>query len=107
MENLQAFPLFDTADEEDDSEKDAYDKHQLDKKWHWCGYRLYANIIPVRLILVVLTTLCFTGKYFNDQCVELDDGSSVSKNVYLPLEPGLSFMSFIFGPIPSVYPVPT
>merc|ERR1712113_921587 len=59
VEKLEAFPLFETADEEDDTEKDAYDKHQLDKQWNWLSAKLWLTILPIRFLGMILTTSFF------------------------------------------------
>lgn len=103
LEHLERFPLFETSDEEDDSEKDAWDKHQEDKQWSLKGLFLVA--FPFRLCYMLFLTSFFILKYYIEQCVRTADGSWISKDVHLPLREQLPVLSFIFGPWPGMFPV--
>jgi len=105
--NLEPFEIFCLADEEDDTEKDAYDKHQLDKNWSICSLSLWTYIIPNRLILICMTTAFFVCKYYLEHCVRQEDGSMISSPIYLPKSETLSFLTFLSGPIPGLFKVET
>jgi hypothetical protein len=107
LDNLESFALFDTADEEDDTEKDCFEKHQLDKRWGIFSPELYITVFPVKLCGILGTTVFFIAKYYIEHCKHEGDGSWVSQAVVLPADSILPFPSFIFGPFPLLFPVET
>lgn len=105
--NLEPFEMFSLTDEEDDTERDAYEKHQRDKAWNLCSLELWTYIIPNRLIMITCTTAFFIVKYYIEHCDRGADGSWVSRPVYLPINEHLSFLSFVCGPFPELFSVET
>jgi len=101
--NLEPFALFSISDEEDDTEKEAYDKHQLDK--HWQFFHLLGYIVPNRLIMILLFTAVFVTKYYVEHCNRTDDGSWVSKPIHLPISEEFPFWAWILGPMPVISPL--
>jgi len=105
--NTQAFEFVCVADEEDDSEQDAYNKHQVDKIWNICSLELWCYMIPMRLFQIMGVTGFFIGKYYLEHCQQTSDGSWVSLDVHLPTSGGLDFFTFLSGPIPGINKVST
>lgn len=106
VENLEPWELFSLKDEEDDTEKDAYDKHQLDKSWHIL--KLLEYVFPQRLAMILGFTALFIWKYYEEHCDRQADGSWVSKSLHLPSDgENLPFLSFLLGPIPMAAPLKT
>merc|ERR1719253_814993 len=99
---LEAFQMVRIDDEEDDSEQDAYDKHQRDKQWTICSLSLWCFIIPHRLIHILAVTTFFVGKYYFEFCTHTEDGSWVSIPVRLPRSEALDIWTFLFSPIPGM-----
>lgn len=106
VEHLEPFPLFETADEEDDTEEDAFAKHQLDKdKLNIFSVSLWLHVFPLRFLGIVIVTAFFICKYYSEHCITESDGSLYSKPVLAPLSDSLAFLSFLFDPIPHFYSV--
>jgi len=82
--HLEPYELHSTRDEEDDTEQDAYNKHQIEKAWSIFGCEMWSFIIPWRLIYIVGTTAFFVIKYYLEHCSYQEDGSLVSESIYLP-----------------------
>lgn len=104
---LEPLALCEINDEENDSEKDSYEKHQRDKIFSFCSPQLLGFIFPWRLIYILSATGFFIGKYYCEHCIRTKDGSWVSRPLYYPESDSLSFLSFLFGPLPDFFPVPT
>eukprot|EP00439_Symbiodinium_sp_Y106_P082214 s279_g21.t1 len=88
---------------------DALQKSSLWKlrveNWHCWTPALWAALIPRRLLGMLAVTSFFVFKYYVEHCVHLDDGSWVSKPLRLPKESSLSILSFVFGPLPMLFPI--
>ncbi|CAE7554596.1 NITA [Symbiodinium natans] len=80
-------------------------QHQLARNWHCWSFSLWAALIPRRLLGMLAVTSFFVAKYYVEHCVHMDDGSWVSKPLRLPKESSLSILSFLFGPLPTLYPI--
>ncbi|CAE7938825.1 NITA, partial [Symbiodinium sp. KB8] len=80
-------------------------RHQLARNWHCWTPALWAALIPRRLLGMLAVTSFFVFKYYVEHCVHLDDGSWVSKPLRLPKESSLSILSFVFGPLPMLFPI--
>jgi len=103
---LEPWELFSLTDEEDDTEKDAYEKHQLDKRWS--PLKLLEYVFPNRLAMICGFTSVFMVKYYLEHCDRQDDGSWVSKSLHLPADgENLPFLAFLLGPIPMAIPLKT
>merc|ERR1719161_1940974 len=98
IEKLEPFPLFETSDEENDTEHEAYAKHQLDKQWSVYSPRLWASILPWRLIGPSVLVLGMMFKYYSQHCMRLGDGSFVATDLHLPSQGYLPFLTFLSGP---------
>jgi len=100
---LEPFPLYDAVGEENETEKESFDRHQVDKAFRIFGPYLLWNVMPFRLIAMVVFTYFFLTKYYLENCIHTEDGSWISKPVINP-DPGgkLPFSTFLFGPIPTV-----
>jgi hypothetical protein len=103
LDSLEPLPLFEAVDQE--SEKSIYERHQTERQWTCFTLNLYATIFPRRLGLMLFCTVFFQFKYFLEHCDKLEDGSWVGKELHLPVTDGLSFLSFLFGPFPNLFPV--
>jgi len=57
------------------------------------------------MILMGVVACFFMTKYYIESCQRMPDGSTVPKEVHKPVGDRLSFASFIFGPVPSLFPV--
>merc|ERR1712217_29392 len=106
LEKLQDYPLFDASAVADvETDRHAYDSHEADKDWNFRSPQLYAEIVPPRLIAAALITSFFIYKYYMQNCVRGPDGGYVSGPVRPPKSGTLSFLSFLFGPWPTLLPV--
>merc|ERR1711988_75679 len=84
VSHLEPFYSKSVADEEDDTDKEAYDKHQVTKSWRVCSRAFLEFLIPMRLIWITSATAFFVVKYYMEHCDRADDGSWVSADVFLP-----------------------
>merc|ERR1711862_1017447 len=91
VSHLEPYYTNSIADEEDDTEKEAWDKHQLTKNWSFCSCQFCELLVPWRLIAILWTTLFFVVKYYMEHCSRGEDGSWVSQDVFLPQADTLSF----------------
>ncbi|CAE7237323.1 PEPM [Symbiodinium sp. CCMP2592] len=80
-------------------------RQQLARNWHCWTPALWAALIPRRLLGMLAVSSFFVFKYYVEHCVHLDDGSWVSKPLRLPKESSLSILSFVFGPLPMLFPI--
>jgi len=83
MQNLEEMALFSTDTEEEETHQEVlarYNREELGQgRW-----RILGMIIPKRLLYILLIMSVFIFKYYHDNCEEDDDGSWVSKAMYLP-----------------------
>merc|ERR1712003_67930 len=107
VSQLAPFPLFETADEDDDTELDVLEKHMKDTKWTLFSGRLWWSIFPTKMFGMVFLTAFFVAKYYREHCVRGQDGSWVANTVYTPRSDTMSFITFLFGPFPNLFPVET
>jgi len=83
-----------------------YMMHQENRQWNLLSPRFYMLVFPVRMFAMISVLAFFLLKYYMEHCVHLPDGSFVGKDLHLPSTYTMSFFSFIFGPVPKVFPVP-
>merc|ERR1719240_1420968 len=85
--NLCDYPLFDPCEHEDDSDEDViqrYIAHELAPRWRISDIPKLTRIFPRRLLWCVLLSIFFIGEYYYSSCNRREDGSWVSKEMYLP-----------------------
>lgn len=104
-EQLEPYVWIDCADDENMLDKEAYDRHQIGKRFGCCACQLWIYILPHRLIMILLCTSFFIAKYYLEHCTRLEDGSVVSTTVRVPSTAHFSILSFLFGPFPEMFPV--
>jgi len=80
--------------------KDALNVHKADRHWNAFNPRFYSRAFPVRLFSIGAITGLFITKYYVESCRQRPDGSLVAKDVFLPRDDPLDWMSFFLGPIP-------
>lgn len=103
LDNLEPLPLYEVDVLESDHE--TWDRHQLNRQWHIFTPKMIDLAFPNRLFGIVIVTVFFQVKYYVEHCQQQADGSWVSTDLHLPLEDTLSIWSFIFGPIPGMFPI--
>jgi len=105
LENMEDYALFDAAEQSADSEKEAFQRHVKDTTWSLRSPELYAQLVPPRLVVMFLITSFFICKYYTENCASSPDGGLVSTAVHMPKSSQMSFLSFLFGPFPNLFPV--
>eukprot|EP00929_Paragymnodinium_shiwhaense_P066689 TRINITY_DN3347_c0_g2_i2.p1 TRINITY_DN3347_c0_g2~~TRINITY_DN3347_c0_g2_i2.p1 ORF type:complete len:158 (+),score=26.41 TRINITY_DN3347_c0_g2_i2:108-581(+) len=101
MENCEGYPLEDEGDAwikqpgPADPRKDTVLRKKAAAS-HW------SEAVPWRALLVVVLWIGNMWLYYNNNCMRAQDGSWVSKPVYLPETPEISWPSAFF---PSFFPV--
>merc|ERR1712139_162844 len=84
---------------------DAASKYEADLNWSVFSIGFYFRIIPFRLFSIGFISCFFITKYYVESCRQNPDGSLVAKDVYLPKSDELPIRSFLFGPIPGIFPI--
>lgn len=93
VSNCKGYSLY------DDRLQDAGDQETLERyyvqelSWFNAGHTF--PLLPKRLFWTVLLMAAFTVEYYWHNCIRTEDGSIVSKDVYLPTTPHLNFMCFV------------
>eukprot|EP00931_Biecheleriopsis_adriatica_P061476 TRINITY_DN36966_c0_g1_i2.p1 TRINITY_DN36966_c0_g1~~TRINITY_DN36966_c0_g1_i2.p1 ORF type:complete len:494 (-),score=68.85 TRINITY_DN36966_c0_g1_i2:26-1480(-) len=87
------------------TEEEEITRHALERAWSIFSPALYQALIPRRLMAMLITTAFFVCKYYLEHCERESDGSWVSKSLHLPEKDGLSFLTFLFGPFPMLFPI--
>eukprot|EP00913_Durusdinium_trenchii_P029342 g27507.t1 len=80
-------------------------QHQQARSWHIWTPNLWLALVPRRLVAMVAVASFFVAKYYVEHCVMESDWSLVSKPLRLPRESNLPWISFLFGPIPILFPI--
>lgn len=96
MGALQDKPLFPEPDEESEADHHSLLRFQIDEFGH-NYWRLLWLVIPKRLLLILGVLGFFVCKYYYQYCERSEDGSWVSKAVYVPKEVPYNPLSFIYG----------
>jgi len=97
MTNLEDYDLFKTDEEEKETDDEILYKFQRTElgrgKW-----RVFATmIIPRRLFQVIVLMLIFWKKYYYYNCMQMEDGSWVSKPLYVPPDTSFRPLAFLFN----------
>merc|ERR1711953_27700 len=104
LSRLQKYPLFDNSDEENDSMKDAFDKHSMDIPWSVLSFRFWRLFMPGKFLLVLIITTVAIYEYYLFYCVYDRDMGWISQSLHLPIGSNLNVLSFI-APF-NLWPVP-
>lgn len=105
LENIEAYALFDHQDATAETDKEAFQRHAQDTSWGIKSPELYAQLVPPRLFVMCVITSFFICKYYNENCMARPDGGLVSTPIYMPKSSQMSFLSFLCGPFPNLFPV--
>mmetsp|Transcript_1456 Transcript_1456/g.4952 ORF Transcript_1456/g.4952 Transcript_1456/m.4952 type:complete len:473 (-) Transcript_1456:189-1607(-) len=98
MEHLEAWPLFDTDEEDNESMEEAYERHQHEDSKSFCSdIKLLLLLLPKRLLFVILLLVTFTLKYYVANCTYSEDGYWISKDMYLPKRVRWDALSLFMG----------
>jgi len=101
MSRLEAFPLFDTKEEEHETAEQAYRRVTMDEELGKNGIlsdcKLLILLVPKRLIFVALLMVIFIYKYYYTNCKRMEDGTWVSMDMYLPRKVKWDPLSLLFG----------
>lgn len=101
---LESYPKFKHIQEHTDEEEEAM--HQNEMNWSLFTPKLWANMVPRRLLSMLAVTIFFCSKYYYEHCIMLQDGSWISPDFHYPGENTIPLMSFFTGPIPALFPIP-
>eukprot|EP00927_Polykrikos_kofoidii_P030463 TRINITY_DN26183_c0_g1_i1.p1 TRINITY_DN26183_c0_g1~~TRINITY_DN26183_c0_g1_i1.p1 ORF type:complete len:452 (+),score=70.90 TRINITY_DN26183_c0_g1_i1:113-1468(+) len=86
------------------SVKEIVEENEKLKRWKLYHPGTLRKFVPTRLVAMMGVCFFFVAKYYNENCLRRSDGSWVSTDLYLPTTHELSFLSFVFGPLPMVFP---
>jgi hypothetical protein len=96
LESLEPLALLEPVNV--DSEKQIWERHQLQRNWSLLSWELYPMMIPSQLVFMIGVTAFFQFKYYVEHCDRSQDGSFVGKTLRLPVEDRMSVVSFLFSP---------
>lgn len=97
MESLEPFHVHKLAAEKEASEDSIVAEEQRHQRSICCH-----DFFPHRLVLVFALTFLFLGAYYHTRCERIDDGTWISKNMFLPKSLRYSFLTAYF---PFLYPL--
>lgn len=92
-------------EDESDSDATCHEKNEKGKSWGLFTWALYRHSVSVGILGPILVNMIFVLAYYEENCVQLDDGSRVSQTVLTPIQEHLSVLNFLFAPFPHVFPV--
>jgi hypothetical protein len=95
MERLEAFALFDTTAEEEMQEDELHAKHDEHHKVSWDWHKL-VDLLPMKFLMGMGLTAWFIYDYYCKNCMPDDDGTMVSKPMYLPQRFQMSIARLLF-----------
>ncbi|CAE7203613.1 rnf111 [Symbiodinium pilosum] len=96
MSEIEFKALYDNDDVENESDGEAlsyFNDTELKKGWASIAFQIF----PTRLFIIVVCQAIFLWDYYVSNCKRLDDGSWVSKAMYLPVDMGYHPLELIFG----------
>jgi hypothetical protein len=83
MNRLEAFDLFDTNEEEQMTEETLFSEHDKHHKASWDWHKM-VEFLPLKFLCGASLTAWFVYDYYQKNCMADDDGTMVSKPMYLP-----------------------
>merc|ERR550534_467493 len=100
MERLEAMPLYDLSMEEELEDELVLARHE-DMKARGSPWSCVTSMIPGKLLLVIIIWLLALADYYHGNCEQSEDGTWVSKRLYVPTSITLSLCEAFF---PSLCP---
>eukprot|EP00435_Cladocopium_sp_Y103_P030976 s2266_g7.t2 len=96
MNSIQDLPNFDTTREETETDQQALERFKAEELGNarWAKLRL---CLPWRFLIVLLLEALFVWHYYHVNCVKLEDGSWVSKELRLPKDLAYRPVELMFG----------
>ncbi|CAL1163499.1 unnamed protein product [Cladocopium goreaui] len=96
MNNIEDLPNFDTTREETETDQQALERFKAEELGNarWAKLRL---CLPWRFLIVLLLEALFVFHYYHVNCVKLEDGSWVSKELRLPKDLAYRPVELMFG----------
>eukprot|EP00928_Gymnodinium_smaydae_P025141 TRINITY_DN20118_c0_g1_i1.p1 TRINITY_DN20118_c0_g1~~TRINITY_DN20118_c0_g1_i1.p1 ORF type:complete len:474 (+),score=66.00 TRINITY_DN20118_c0_g1_i1:60-1481(+) len=101
LEHLEQFESFDISDEEDDTMREAFDKHSSNREWTWTDIRFWDLFVSRKFIMVIMITITSITEYYMTHCVWDDKLGWVAKSLFLPETMILNVKAFL---LPFVFP---
>lgn len=96
MSSLEDMPLFETNTEETETEHEVLERFHIDEVGRGRLRRINL-LLPKRLLTIVALQFFFMWLYYQRNCVRLEDGSWVSKDMHLPKDLAYRPLSLMFG----------
>merc|ERR1712050_85811 len=96
MSNLEEMPLFETNTEESETDEEVLRRFHSEETGSG-RLRKIALILPKRLLQIIVLQILFMAFYYARNCVHLEDGSWVSKTMYLPSDLTYRPFPLMFG----------
>merc|ERR1712203_593507 len=81
MRNLQDLELFSIAEEERETYAETLQRFRRTEANNLIQF--FRVVLPIRLCVVLLVVCFFVARYYVENCDQLDDGSWVSKPIYM------------------------
>eukprot|EP00411_Alexandrium_monilatum_P008182 CAMPEP_0175287278 /NCGR_PEP_ID=MMETSP0093-20121207/54200_1 /TAXON_ID=311494 /ORGANISM="Alexandrium monilatum, Strain CCMP3105" /LENGTH=235 /DNA_ID=CAMNT_0016582777 /DNA_START=227 /DNA_END=930 /DNA_ORIENTATION=- len=97
LENMRDFPLFDMWLEEQETLQQAVDRLKREEFGQGYYRKVLLVILPKKLIYICCLMAIFTWRYYVTSCDRLEDGSWVSKPIFLPKKMTYNPVSFILS----------
>mmetsp|Transcript_1457 Transcript_1457/g.4956 ORF Transcript_1457/g.4956 Transcript_1457/m.4956 type:complete len:327 (+) Transcript_1457:1-981(+) len=97
LEHLEDYPLFDTAREEQETPQQAADRFNSEEFGQGYYKKIAICVLPRRLLYIVFLMAVFTFRYYRMNCDQLEDGSWVSKPLFMPQRVTYNPITFIYG----------
>uniref|UniRef100_A0A7S4Q8Q8 Uncharacterized protein n=1 Tax=Alexandrium monilatum TaxID=311494 RepID=A0A7S4Q8Q8_9DINO len=100
MEKLEDYALFDTDAEEAETEEEAaerFRREEFSSSFRGTLWKVLLLVAPTRLLMIIATMIIFLFKYYYTYCRQLEDGSWISKDVYMPEKVQYNPLTFIYS----------
>jgi len=96
MSHLENRALFDITTEESETDAEVLERFEREEfgqsKW-----KILLLVLPRRLLVITVMMALFIFKYYYNNCERLEDGSWVSKAIFMPEAVSYNPLSFIHG----------
>lgn len=95
MANLEEYELFDRTQYENESDQEALERFSAQEMTWRVDARRDWWLLPRRLFWSVVLMILFLAEYYYHSCEQMEDGSWVSTQMFLPISSHLDIKSFI------------
>jgi len=94
VSSVQDYQLFDDNTFSNTNDQETLNRYFV-SELSWCQGVARFSLLPRKLMWTIALMVAFTAEYYWHNCKQMEDGSIVSIDVFLPLAPHLEFGSFL------------